>query len=100
MIVQEFKLGNTTIQVDDTYYPKTEEEKNRIYEEFNRIGCEIIYNRGGWIEMRKIIAIISFLMILGQVGELDLGAELNGQVIFKLLTLLIVFILAVRKYIK
>ncbi len=48
--------------------------------------------------MRKIIAIISFLMILGQVGELDLGAELNGQVIFKLLTLLIIFILAVRKY--
>lgn len=50
--------------------------------------------------MRKIIAIISFIMILGQVGELDLGAELSGQVIFKLLTLLIIFILASRKYIK
>lgn len=49
--------------------------------------------------MRKIIAIISFIMILGQVGELDLGAELSGQVIFKLLTLLIIFILAIRKYI-
>ena len=45
MIVQEFKLGNTTIQIDDTYYPQTEEDKNRIYEDFNRIGCEIIYNR-------------------------------------------------------
>lgn len=50
--------------------------------------------------MRKIIAIISFIMILGQVGELDLGAELSGQIIFKLLTLLIIFILAIRKYIK
>lgn len=50
--------------------------------------------------MRKIIAIMSFIMILGQVGELDLGAELSGQVIFKLLTLLIIFILAIRKYIK
>lgn len=50
--------------------------------------------------MKKIIAIISFLMILGQVGELETGAELSGQVIFKLLTLLIIFILAIRKYIK
>lgn len=49
--------------------------------------------------MKKIIAIISFIMILGQVGELDLGVELSGQVIFKLLTLLIIFILAIRKYI-
>ena len=50
--------------------------------------------------MRKIIAIMSFCMMIGQIGELDLGAELNGQVIFKLLTLLIIFILAVRKYMK
>lgn len=50
--------------------------------------------------MRKIIAILSFFTLLGQVGKLDLGAELNGQVIFKLLTLLIIFILAIRKYIK
>lgn len=49
--------------------------------------------------MRKIITIISLIMILGQVGELDLGAELSGQVIFKLLTLLIIFILAIRKHI-
>ena len=47
--------------------------------------------------MRKIIAIISFLMLLGQVGELDLGAELTGQVVIKLLALLIIFVLAVKK---
>ncbi len=50
--------------------------------------------------IRNTVGIVSFMMILGQVGELDLGAELNGQVIFKLLTLLIIFILAVRKYTK
>lgn len=47
--------------------------------------------------MRKIIAIISFLMILGQVGNLDLGATLNGQVLIKLLILLVIFKLATRK---
>lgn len=50
--------------------------------------------------MRKIIAIISFMIMLGQVGNLELGAELTGQAIFKLLTLLVIFYLAVRKYIK
>lgn len=43
MIVHEYKLGNTTIQIDDTYFPKTEEERKTVYEEFNRIGCEILY---------------------------------------------------------
>lgn len=42
MIVKEYKLGDTTIQIDDTYFPKNEEEKQRVYEEFNRIGCEIL----------------------------------------------------------
>ncbi len=42
MIIKEFKLGNTTIEIDDTYFPKTEEEKENIYKEFNRIGCEIL----------------------------------------------------------
>lgn len=41
-IVQEFKIGDTTIQIDDTYFPKTEKEKQERYEEFNRIGCEIL----------------------------------------------------------
>ncbi len=44
MIVKEFKLGNTTIEVDDTYFPKTKEENNKVYEEFNRIGYEILRN--------------------------------------------------------
>jgi len=42
MIVQQFMLGDTEILVDDTYFPKTEEEQQQIYEEFNRIGCEIL----------------------------------------------------------
>ena len=45
MIVKEFKLGSTRILVDDTYYPKSEEEKQRVYEEFNNIGCEILYSK-------------------------------------------------------
>lgn len=44
MILKEFKLGNTTIEVDNAYFPKTKEENERIYEEFNRIGCEILRN--------------------------------------------------------
>lgn len=44
MIVKEMKIGNTKILVDDTYMPKTEEEKQSRYELFNQIGCEIIYN--------------------------------------------------------
>ncbi len=42
MIVKEFKLGNTTIEVDNTYFPETKEENERIYEEFNRTACEIL----------------------------------------------------------
>lgn len=44
MIIKEIKIGNTKILVDDTYMPKTEEEKQSRYELFNQIGCEIIYN--------------------------------------------------------
>lgn len=42
MIVKEFKLGSTTIEVDNTYFPKTEEENKKAYEEFNKVGCEIL----------------------------------------------------------
>ena len=45
MIVQEYKLGETKIQIDNTFFPKTEEEKQRNYEEFNRIGCRILYSK-------------------------------------------------------
>jgi len=44
VIVKEMKIGNTKILVDDTYMPKTKEEKQFRYELFNQIGCEIIYN--------------------------------------------------------
>lgn len=42
MIVKEFQLKNAKIFVDDTFLPKTEEEKKQRYELFNSIGCEII----------------------------------------------------------
>ena len=51
MVVKEFKLGNTTIEVDDEFYPKTEEEKEMVYEEFNKIGWEIL-NLDKW---KKVI---------------------------------------------
>lgn len=42
MIINEFQLGNTKILVDDSYMPKTEEERQQRYELFNQIGCEIL----------------------------------------------------------
>ncbi len=42
MVVKTFKLGETTIEVDDACFPKSEEEKQIIYEEFNKIGYEIL----------------------------------------------------------
>lgn len=42
MIIKEFKIGNTTIEVDDKYFPKTKEENEQIYEDFNKIGCKIL----------------------------------------------------------
>lgn len=41
-IIKIFKLGNTTIEVDDTYFPKTQEENEKVYEEFNKIACKIL----------------------------------------------------------
>ena len=45
MIVKDFYVGDVHILVDDTYFPKTEEENQEVYEEFNRIGCEIITDK-------------------------------------------------------
>lgn len=45
MIIKSFNLGNTKILVDDTYLPKSEEEKQLVYGEFNKIGCEILYSQ-------------------------------------------------------
>lgn len=42
MIIKEMKLGNVKVLIDDTYLPKTEEERQSRYELFNQIGCEII----------------------------------------------------------
>ncbi len=45
MIIKSFNLGNTSVLVDDTYLPKSEEERQLVYEEFNKIGCEILYSQ-------------------------------------------------------
>lgn len=29
MIIQEYKDGDTTIRIDDTYFPKSEEERKK-----------------------------------------------------------------------
>lgn len=42
MVVKEFKLGNTTIEVDNTYFPETKEENEKVYEQFNKTACEIL----------------------------------------------------------
>lgn len=44
MIIKEMNLGNVKVLVDDTYLPKTEEERQSRYELFNQIGYEIINN--------------------------------------------------------
>lgn len=43
MLVKEFKLGNTIIEVDDEFYPKTMEDNEVIYQEFNKVGWEIFH---------------------------------------------------------
>ena len=45
--IKTYKIGDTTIQIDDTYFPKNEEEKQIVYEEFNKIACEILYSQKG-----------------------------------------------------
>ena len=44
MVIKEFKLGDTTIEVDDTYFPTTKEENEKVYEQFNKTACEILRN--------------------------------------------------------
>lgn len=53
MVVKEFKLGSTTIEIDNTYFPKTYEENQKVYEEFNKMGCEILRNLNKWNERDK-----------------------------------------------
>ena len=68
MVVKEFKLGNTTIEVDDEFYPKTEEEKEMVYEEFNKIGWEIL-NLGKWkkvIQMKRKLDLNKIFAFIGR----------------------------------
>ncbi len=44
MIVKTFNLGDTTIKVDNTYFPKTEEENQKQYEQFNDTALRILRN--------------------------------------------------------
>ena len=54
MIVEEYKLGNTTIRIDNTYFPKTEEEKEKIYEAFNDTALEILRKVNWWKGMKQM----------------------------------------------
>ena len=42
LLHKEFNLGNTKIAIDNTYLAKTEEEKENIYQQFNKIACKIL----------------------------------------------------------
>lgn len=81
MIVKEFKLGSTTIEIDNTYFPATYEENQKVYEEFNKIGCEILRNLNKWNgrekQMKNIIRgiifwtiAIAFILIMFGLAEL------------------------------
>lgn len=50
--------------------------------------------------MRKIIALISFFMILGEQGNIELGADLTTHSFIKSLILIIIFYVSMRKYMK
>lgn len=52
------------------------------------------------MKIRKIVAIISFIMFLGQVGNMELNPEISGQAFIKSLILLVIFYLAIKEYIK
>lgn len=43
-IIKKFKIGNTTIYVDDSSIVKTKEEEQKILEEFNRIAWKLFYS--------------------------------------------------------
>ncbi len=45
MVIKHFNIGNTKIEVDNIFFPKTEEENKEKYEEFNKIGWEIINSK-------------------------------------------------------
>lgn len=42
LIVKEINLDGVKVLVDDTYLPKSDEERQQRYEIFNQIGCEIL----------------------------------------------------------
>ena len=54
MIIKEFNLGNTKIAIDNTYLAKTEEEKENIYQQFNKIACKILCE-GKWEKTKDIL---------------------------------------------
>lgn len=88
MVVKEFKIGSTTIEIDNTYFPKTYEENQKVYEEFNKIGCEILRNSNKWngrdkqmktikIELIKILlTIMSLVFLLGIFGLAELLSKI------------------------
>ena len=45
MIVKEFKLGNTTIEVDNTYFPETKEENERRWKQMKKAKIKLDKNK-------------------------------------------------------
>lgn len=41
MIIEELKIGNTSIFIDDTYFPQSDEENNRRWKEVEIIANQI-----------------------------------------------------------
>lgn len=44
-IIEQFKIDNVTIYVDNSSIAKTEKEERKIFEEFSKIGLEILYGK-------------------------------------------------------
>lgn len=44
MVINEFKLGNTTVKIDNSYITTDEDERRQRCELFNEVGCEIYSN--------------------------------------------------------
>ena len=44
MIIEEYKIGKTTIRVHDDYLPKTQEEHDERVKRFKQVGYEIYVN--------------------------------------------------------
>lgn len=50
--------------------------------------------------MKKIIAVVSFMMIMGEIGAIELGEDITIKSIIKTLVLIAIFYVSMRKEMK